>query len=85
MRWIISDVAMSKWGWLKLSLFFIFHGIAWVIDQIPVIIRRGEYRRLRDNDYVISDAHRIISENYELRRELRLARGLPEFDFNEDN
>lgn len=66
----MSDVAFARSPWWLKVIFMIGVGFMWLFDCIPVLVRRGEYRRLRDNDYVISDAHRVLSENAELRRRL---------------
>lgn len=68
MRWIMSDVVLSRASWWKLGLFLVFQGIAWTWDQIPVLIRRGEYRRLQENDYLIDSTHEAIRENSRLRK-----------------
>jgi hypothetical protein len=70
MRWLMSDVALSRAPWWKLGLFLAFQGIAWTLDQIPVLIRRGEYRRLQENDYLIESAHQALHENSRLRKQL---------------
>lgn len=72
----MSDVAFANSPWWLKIIFMIGLGIMWLFDQIPVLIRRGEYRRLRDNDYVINDAHRALTENASLRA--RLAQRSPQ-------
>ena len=74
----MSDVSMAKVGWLGWCLFLVAVGIMWVWDQIPVLIRRGEYRRLRENDLIIQDAHRAIGENHRLR--VALAKSEPRLE-----
>lgn len=59
----MSDTSFSKAGWFMTIIFFIFVFFVWLWEQTPVIIRRSEYKRLRDNDLVMEDAHRIIREN----------------------
>lgn len=56
----MSDVEISKAGWLGLTIFLIFAALAWLWDCLPVVVSRREYRRLRDNDLLVDDAHSII-------------------------
>jgi hypothetical protein len=65
---------MPRWFYVILWFFLLW-------KQLPVLVRREEYERLKDLDYLVEDAHRALKENYDLRKELRVARGLPEFDF----
>lgn len=58
---------MARAGWFWWCIMVIALGIMWLWEQIPVLVRRGEYRRLRDNDCLIKDAVRAISENARLR------------------
>jgi len=85
MRWLMSDVALSRSPWWKSALFFALMGLSWIFSQVPVLIRRGEYARLKDDlDYLVEDAHRALNENYKLRQELRAAQGLPEFETDDE-
>jgi hypothetical protein len=56
----MSDVEISKAGWLGLTIFLIIAGFAWLWDCLPVVVSRREYRRLCDNDLIIEDAHDVI-------------------------
>lgn len=56
--------------WWALCIFFVGHWILRICSLFPVVITRGEYERLRDNDHTIKYALRALDENRRLREQL---------------
>lgn len=63
----MSDVAFARAGWFGKTLFLLLAGIAWLWDLRPVIIPRAHYRRLLDQQYIVDDATRVLSEYQRLK------------------
>lgn len=66
-RFIVSDVQMAKAGWPMLALMCVCHAISALWDCVPVLIGRGRYRELRDLQYIVDDATRILNSYYRLK------------------